>query len=334
MKVSQIVEIIAGELGNSPAISAFNGVAVSLSTLKRGGLFFAKNADEIEAAVSMGAYGIVYDSFAQMIDAEIAWIKVGNLQESIARLVRYFLINKSIEVFYLKPLEFEIFSQICTDERVLFYNNSLENLLEKISQDIPCKGVVASSDGFLDLALDYTRSITPREKVLEINIATLFDMKVYYKLSRYDLLLPALFFNELSAVVYLAQSYQIEFDLRLFRGVESVMPSFIDTTPRLLEYGQSARVVIAQKNLEDFRNYAEYIAQNGKWGKLVGFVPNDVALGADDFDFPIAHYEDSADLLRAIGREDFHFGLVYGMSNPILISLLNRPRPMPMRSLF
>lgn len=331
MKVNQIVELIAGNLSNTPSIDSFNGIALNLANLKRGDLFFAKSIKEIDRAIAMGAYGIVYDNFVQMVDAEIAWIKVENLQEAIARLVRYFLLQKNIEVFYLKPIEFEIFSQICADDKVLCFHQDLEILLEKISQEKDYKAIMVSDHSFLDLALEYTRSVVPQEKVLEIHIATLFDMKIYYKLSQYYLLLPSLFFDELSAVVYLCQSYHIDFDLRLFKQLDSVLPSFIDKTPKLLDYGQSERVVIAQDGLNDFMNYAGYIIQNGKWGKTIGFIPKTCT---QTFDFHTVYYENQEELLDSIARETFNFGLVFGMCNQALIKLLNRPITKPVATLF
>lgn len=331
MRINQVVELLQGELSNSPAVDSFNSVALNLSNLKRGGLFFAKCLDDIDMAISMGAYGIVYDKFVQMVDAEIAWIKVQDIQESIARLVRFYLLNKNIEVFYLKPRELEIFSQICIDEKIVIFDGNLEKLLEQISQDICYKGVVVADSGFLNLALDYTKSIVPQEKTLTIHIATLFDMRVYYKLSQYYLLLPALFFDELSAVVHLCQNYHIDFDLRAFRNLPSVLPSFVDQTPKLLEYGQSERVVIAQKGLNDFREYVNYIAQNGKWGKMKVFVPRDCDF---DFDFDVMFYANHEELLKFIGNEKFNFALVLGLENQELAEMLNKPRVESVATLF
>lgn len=332
MRINQVVELLQGELSNSPAIGSFNGIALNLNSLKKGSLFFAKELEEIDMAIAMGAYGIVYDSFVQMIDAEIAWIKVQDIQESIARLVRYYLLNKNIEVFYLKPREFEIFLQICADDKILCFDGKLESLLEKISQDVSYKGVVVSDHSFLDLALEYTKSVVPQEKVLEIHIATLFDMKVYYKLSQYYLLLPALFFDELSAVVHLCQTYQIEFNLNSFKYLPSVLPSFVDQTPKLLEYGSSDRVVIAQKNFVDFSNYANYILQNGKWGKTIGFFPKD--FDATNFNFEAEYYENQEELLTLIGKKRYNFALVLGIENQDLANILSRPIVEPIATLF
>ena len=320
MRVSQVVELIQGELNNKPAIDSFSSIALSLSSLRRGGLFFAHHPDEIEQAVNFGAYGIIYDQYAQMSDMEIAWIKVSNMQEAIARLVRYFILQKKIEVFCLKPVEFEIFSQICNDSQVIVFDGDMNSLLEKVSQDYHHKGIIIKHDNFLNASVKFNYTVVPQEKPLQIHIASLFDMRVYYKLSQYYLPIPAMLFDNLCSVVYLCLNEQISFDLHHFVGLESVKPIFVDMTSRILEYGQSERVIIAQNEIRDFRDYVVYIAQNGRWGKLLLFVPK----GCDyEFDEEVEYYESKEELLDFFKQKKFNFGLVLGMENKALIALLD-----------
>ena len=326
LKVTQIVELTQGELNNQPIIDSFSHIALDLFSLRRGGLFFAINPDEIEQAVALGAYGIIYENFAQMIDPEIAWIKVNNIQESIARLTRYMLLHHHIEVFYLKPIEFEIFKQICSDDRVLIYNNNMTELLDSLSKKENIRAIISNDENFLNRAVELQRAIIPQEKPLSIHIATLFDMRVYYKLLQFHLRLPALFFDSLCSVVHLCQTYEISFDLMHFQEIASVMPVFVDSVPNLLEYGQSERVLIAQKDLGLFREYSDYIAQNGKWGKLLLFVPKDFDY---EFKYPVEFYDSTQSLLRLLGDRNFNFGLVLGMDKDGLLSLLDHPFVQP-----
>lgn len=326
LKVTQIVELTQGELNNQPIIDRFSHIALDLFSLRRGGLFFAINPDEIEQAVALGAYGIIYENFAQMIDPEIAWIKVNNIQESIARLTRYILLHRHIEVFYLKPIELEIFKQICNDDRVLVYNNDMIEFLDSLSRKENIQIIISGDENFLNKAIELQRAIIPQEKPLSIHIATLFDMRIYYKLLQFHLRLPALFFDSLCSVVHLCQTYEIGFDLMRFEEIASVMPVFVDSVPNLLEYGQSERVLIAQKELSLFREYSDYIAQNGKWGKLLLFVPK-------NFDFEFKHsvefYDSTQNLLRLLGDRNFNFGLILGIDKNGLLSLLDRPYVQP-----
>ncbi len=322
MKVLQIVDLIQGELCNKPVIDSFSHLALSLSALRRGGLYFAKNPDEIESAIALGAYGIIFENFAQMSDLEIAWIKVNSLQEAIARLARYAILHQHIEVFYLKSIEFEIFRQICIDEEVFLYQNDMSNLLQTITQEKRYKAVIVQDEHFLNHAIEIQRSIIPTQKPLKIHIATLFDMRIHYKLFQYHLQLPALFFDKLCAVVHLCQAYDFSFDLARFRQIEGIMPLFVDSIPNLLEYGQSEHVLIAQKDLGLFRQYSDYIVDNGKWGKILLFIPK----GFDfEFSHPCEFYENREHLYRLLGDRNFNFGMILGMDIPEIRLLLDRP---------
>lgn len=332
MKINQIVELMQGELKNIPAVDSFDGVSFSLSGLKKGSLFFARNNNEIDAAVSMGAYGIVYEQEVSINDNEIAWIRVKDLQESLMRLLRFFLLTKEIDAFCLKDREFEIFSQICTDSSTFCHSSDLEVLLEKIfNSNLDIKHIVFPESKPLEYLLDFTPSIVPQKSDIDVRVATLFDMRFYYKLSQYHLYLPVLFINDLKAVLYFCETYHIDFDLNLFSKLESVCPNFIDFTPKLLEYGESERVVIAQEQFLEFKRYAEYIASNGKWGKVMLFVPQECC---EEFLLPAVKYQDNEELIKLLGKEQFNFGLIFGIKNEVLIELLKNNVPKVALSLF
>lgn len=332
MKLTQIVELMQGELNNTPAIDAFNGVAFEISRLKKGNLFFAKNTDEIDVAVTMGAYGIVYDQDVVINDVEIAWIQVKDIQESMMRLLRYLLLSKNIEVFCLQDREFEIFSQICNDDSLLCYDDNVDFLLEKLFyNDAHFRYIVFAESRPLQYILDYTPSIVPQEQIIDIRVATLFDIQFYYNLLSYRLYLPILFVKELRAVLYFCANYKISFDLNLFKTLKSVQPNFIDSTPKILEYGSSDKVVIAQDNLQDFVRYVDYIAQNGKWGKMMVFAPEDCQ---EEFISPVVKYSDEYELLDFLKTEYFNFGLIFGLSNVELMKLMENKTPKVRTSLF
>lgn len=321
MRITHVVDLVQGELNNKPIIEEFTHLALNLSSLRRGGLFFALNTEDIEAAVTSGAYGVIYEHSVQMLDPEIAWIKVGNLKEAIARLVRYLILHRHIEVFCLSTAEFEILQQICDDTSVTFHNNT-EELLDLLSRNEEISKIITKDENFLHKGIEMNRAIVPIEKSLKMHIPTLFDMRIYYKILHFHLNLPALFFDSLCAVVHLCETYGIHFNLARFREIEWVMPIFVDSVPNLLPYGQSEHVLIGQKDLALFREYADYISQNGKWGKLLLFVPKGF-----DYDFKQTRlfYDSPEYLLRLLGENEFNFGLVLGMDNQKLKTLLDRP---------
>ncbi|CBG40666.1 putative hypothetical protein Cj0837c [Helicobacter mustelae 12198] len=330
--MNQMIELMQGKLHNAPAIDAFSGISFALNALKKGDLFFAKNIQEIDAAIAMGAYGIVYDQSVLINDVEIAWIEVKNIEEAISRLLRYFLLSKKIEAFCLKDLEFAIFKQICTDANVLIYDENLEEIVSLLfCEENLYKAILFSQKKPLQYILDSTPSIVPQESLLDIRVATLFDLRFYYKFLHYHINLPVLFAQDLCAVLYLCENYQIQYDLSALKELAAIKPNFIDSTPRLVDYGKSNKVLIAQEELQDFKKYLKYIALNGKWGRIMTFLPKDCA---EELPFPALFYGDKEDLYSFFQQENFHFGLVFGIKNEDLTHLLQSHAPKIMASLF
>lgn len=322
MRVTQVAELTQGDLINKPSISEFTHLALNLGTVKRGSLFFAIHPEQVSQALECGAYGVIYEGEMEILDEEIAWIRVKSMNECIARLTRYLILRNRIEVFYLKRIEFEIFKQICQDKSVILHENDKITLLNQLSQKENTRSIITTNEDFLQKAVELNKTVVPKEKPLSIHVATLFDMHIYQKLSHYHLNLPPLFFDQLCAVVYLCKTHNMQIDLSKFQGIEYISPIFIDKIPRLIAYGQSERVLIAQKQLDLFKEYTRYIAKNGKWGRISLFIPKDCD---HEFEYPHHFYSSHEELIELFRECDFNFGMVLGVDIPTLQKILTAP---------
>ncbi|PAF54536.1 hypothetical protein BKH42_01105 [Helicobacter sp. 13S00482-2] len=333
MKVNEAVEVINGELASTPSISSFNGVATQISEVKRGCLFVAKNPDEIDGAVALGAYGIVYDRYVQMVDGEIAWIKVSSIHDAMIRLVRYKLLREKIEVFFASEIEYEIARQINIDDSVGFFDKDIPEFLSFMAKNPNITRVMIKDNKLLDLVLEYIQTVVPQEYPFDVLVRTLFDVKISYKISQYNLRLPSLFLPELASVIDLFGSNKIAFDLRNFTSIPYMQPNFINIRAKLVHYGQTDRVVITEEDIEKFKKYATYIAMYAKWGKLILLLPK----GYEEVFDMIAQneiYQDRSDLDCLLRNQNYNFALVFGMDNSNLVDLLTTPYSDPVLPLF
>lgn len=323
MRINEAVEIINGELAFSPAISSFSSIATNISGVKKGCLFIAKNPDEIDGAVALGAYGIIYDKYAQMTDAEIAWIKVSSIQEAIIKLIRYVFLAKDMNIFYGTEIEYALASQIIVDETFGVFDGNFEELLSFLTQN-DIKNILFKNKIFLDLALQHIDLYTPTEYPFKLSIKTLFDIKINFKLSQYELNLPSLFLNELASVMHMCLENKIKFDLAHFISIPYMKPNFINTYAKLVDYGQSNRVVISETDIEKFKKYATYVAMNGKWAKLVLFIPPAYD-GIFDIFAETQIYHDKEELTCLLKKSGFNFGIILGIDEKELIKILTLP---------
>ena len=87
MRIDTIVNLVDGELVNSGYISEINQFSNNLKKVKRENLFISNDIEEIKEAIKKGAYGVLFSKDINIIDDEIAWIKVDNIQDALFRLL-------------------------------------------------------------------------------------------------------------------------------------------------------------------------------------------------------------------------------------------------------
>ena len=61
MKISSIVDIVDGELLNSPSISFINNISSDAKKVKTSDMFIAKNIEDLKIALQNGAYAVIFE---------------------------------------------------------------------------------------------------------------------------------------------------------------------------------------------------------------------------------------------------------------------------------
>lgn len=328
MRVNEVVEIINGHLLNDPEISSFGNITSSLQKVCSGSLFIATNQDDAKEAIKLGAYGILFeDGDLQIIDDECAWIRVDSLQDATTRLIRYKLLSRNIAFFYLKNIEFEIAKELATDPTLSFLDGDHSEFLE-ITQKQGIQKIITNNSALLDIPLEYISSIIPDHEPFKIISCTLFDSKIYFDSKRYTLSLPSIFLGYLSSVITLFLNEGIYFSLGNFESISYLQPIFITSKGIRCPYGQSGRVLLAEKRQDHFQYYADYIKENAKWAKICLFVPSTKS----DLFPECMTYEDTDSLLESLENYSFNFALILGIDTAFLVNHL--PTSQEEKSLF
>ncbi len=108
MQISSILDIVDGELLNSPSISFIYSIKTNAKKVKEGDLFIAKNLEDIELAINHGAFAIIIEENFPIIDNEIAWIKVKEIELSITKLIRYKLSVLNLEAYFCDVVAYQL----------------------------------------------------------------------------------------------------------------------------------------------------------------------------------------------------------------------------------
>ncbi len=322
--VNEAVELSLGELQNTPSISYFNSIVLSLNKVQKGSLFVAKDHALIPKALELGAYGILYTGEYPLSDRDVAWIKLKDIEHSLNHLFKFCLLNERVVGALLSSIELEIASKIIVSEFVWCLKESLEDLF--IIEG--CK--IAFFDKLEWLHLFYKQECLRedlKESRLMILSQSFFCSALVYEKQEYELKMPCIFLEPLKRVIQLCEKLQIEFDLNLLGKKEYPLdhckPFFVNKNLEIAPYGATARVVVAEASKELFEIMLQKALETLSWGKIVVFCrKNSVAFFEKNNPYC---YTTQNNLKEQLKNLAFNFAFIYGISSHHLESLLNPP---------
>ncbi|GAA6886370.1 hypothetical protein CHC143_10170 [Helicobacter pylori] len=322
--VNEAVELSLGELQNTPSISYFNSIVLSLNKVQKGSLFVAKDHTLIPKALELGAYGILYAGEYPLSDRDVAWIKLKDIEHSLNHLFKFCLLNECVVGALLSPIELEIASKIMVSDFVWCLKESLEDLF--IIEG--CK--IAFFDKLEWLHLFYKQERLKedlKESRLIVLNQSFFCSALVYEKQEYELKMPCIFLEPLKRVIQLCEKLQIGFDLNLLGKkeypIDHCKPFFVNKNLEIAPYGATARVIVAETSKELFEMMLQEALETLSWGKIVVFCrKNSVAF------FKKANpyfYTTQNNLKEQLKNLAFNFAFIYGISSHHLESLLNPP---------
>ncbi|GAA7117810.1 hypothetical protein HpBGD34_09800 [Helicobacter pylori] len=322
--VNEAVELSLGELQNTPSISYFNSIVLSLNKVQKGSLFVAKDHTLIPKALELGAYGILYAGEYPLSDRDVAWIKLKDIEHSLNHLFKFCLLNEHVVGALLSPIELEIASKIMVSDFVWCLKESLEDLF--IIEG--CK--IAFFDKLEWLHLFYKQERLKedlKESCLSVLNQSFFCSALVYEKQEYELKMPCIFLEPLKRVIQLCEKLQIEFDLNLLGKKEYPLdhckPFFVNKNLEIAPYGATARVIVAEASKELFEMMLQKALETLSWGKIVVFCrKNSVAFFEKNNPYC---YTTQNNLKEQLKNLAFNFAFIYGISSHHLESLLNPP---------
>ncbi len=322
--VNEAVELSLGELQNTPSISYFNSIVLSLNKVQKGSLFVAKDHTLIPKALELGAYGILYAGEYPLSDRDVAWIKLKDIEHSLNHLFKFCLLNERVVGALLSPIELEIASKIMVSDFVWCLKESLEDLF--IIEG--CK--IAFFDKLEWLHLFYKQERLKedlKESRLIVLNQSFFCSALVYEKQEHELKMPCIFLESLKRVIQLCEKLQIEFDLNLLGKKEYPLdhckPFFVNKNLEIAPYGATARVIVAETSKELFEMMLQKALETLSWGKIVVFCRKNSAVF-----FKKANpyfYTTQNNLKEQLKNLAFNFAFIYGISSHHLESLLNPP---------
>ena len=272
MKISSIVDIVDGELLNSPSISFINNISSDANKVKTSDMFIAKNIEDLKIALQNGAYAVIFEKDFEVIDNEIAFIKVKNLELALLKIVRYKLSTLKIKSYF------------CTDETfdmLKLYQNNHTKPIFLISKNIEkaFKFIDDIKDGDILISKNkkLLESIYPDikefEKKLDENSIknlikhSLFELSFSYN----DIYFSKLRLSKiyLNSFLNIYDFFKGNIDISKLKLYSNFKAIFIDKDFQPIESGKSDSFIICQTNKNLIPIEITYLKNEFKYAKTI-----------------------------------------------------------------
>lgn len=272
MKISSIVDIVDGELINSPSISFINNISSDANKVKTSDMFIAKNIEDLKIALQNGAYAVIFEKDFEVIDNEIAFIKVKNLELALLKIVRYKLSTLKIKSYF------------CTDETfdmLKLYQNNHTKPIFLISKNIEkaFKFIDDIKDGDILISKNkkLLESIYPDSKEFEKKLDensiknlikhSLFELSFSYK----DIYFSKLRLSKiyLNSFLNIYDFFKGNIDISKLKLYSNFKAIFIDKDFQPIESGKSDSFIICQTNKNLIPIEIAYLKNEFRYAKTI-----------------------------------------------------------------
>ncbi len=305
MQISSIVDIVSGKLLNFPSISFITQIHTNARKINDGDLYISNNQDDIKLAISNGAFCIISDKCLEILDKEIAWIKVNDISLALVKLLRFLLSNKHIKSFYCDIISFDLLKVFSSrDDNIVFLSDDIKKDFELIRNS-------EQIDFLFSTKSDYLENLQPLTKLFEVSkldIQNLTQHSLFYTTFSYKeqlfsrIKLPSMYINEFLSIV---NFYKNPIDITKLKNFNHFEPVFIDKSFEIVDFGKSNKFILASK----IKNKKE-----------INFLKN-------EYDYAkiviIDKFKDNEDLFKQIKYNDFNALYIVGKTIEEIKVLLN-----------
>lgn len=277
MQISSILDIVDGSLLNSPSISFIYSIKTNANKVKEGDLFIARDLNDINIAITNGAFAIILDTNSAILDNEIAWIKVKDIDTCIIKLIRYKLSILNLEAYFCDKITYQLLKIYSShfSKSIKLIPTKLENLFKNIDEIEQNDIIISLNEEILGKIYPHNKDFSKITKKLEIeNLIehSLFETSFSFNNQYFSKIkIPSLYLAQFLRI-YIFLGGNIDFSkIKMFNNLK---PLFIDRNLNLIEFGRSDRFIISQDTQSLFANEILYMKIKYKYAKTIFITTN------------------------------------------------------------
>jgi len=246
MQISALTDIVEGKLLNSPSISFITQTHTNIKKVNEGDAFFARNEIEIAEAIKKGAFAIIIDFVSDIIDNEIAWIKVDNFSKAVSNILRYKLLEHNNKFIKTNKIFFNLLNIFKTKELsdVILLQNNLIKDFETLNNLENEKLIFGTNLELLNaISGDVMILENKQYDIQNLTSHSLFETSFSHKDKFFDKIkLPTVYINDLLQQLEL---FDHKLDLKKLNNFNLFKPIFVNKSKQIVPYGQTNRFILA-----------------------------------------------------------------------------------------
>ncbi len=307
MQISSIVDIVGGKLLTKPSISFITQIHTNPSKVNDGDLFIAKSQEDIDEALSNGAFAVIFDFECWMNDTEIAWIKVQDCSKALVNLTRFILSDKTLNSFYCDDISYEFLNIFLTaGQNYRLLSGDIFYDFKYIISYEEDKILFSNNKSYLNDILPLTKEFKIQNHIVEnLTIHSLFQTSFSYnKRLFYKLKLSKLYLNQFLEVYKFLNE---EVDLNRLKDFQYFTPLFINKHLAIEEFGKSNKFIIANNNSTLMDNQIKFLKTHYDYAKIA----------------IIKKYKNNDELYKKIESLEFNALYIVGKSHKEILDIFN-----------
>lgn len=313
MKIDNFVRIIDGKLRTSPPIDAFATIHLEASRVSHGDLFIDITASRtlIHQALEKGAYAIVTPLPFENEDEECAWIEVSSIEQTLIKLLRYTITQKSLDFITLSPVQEALLEMIQTPKSIKRLKGDLFTISKIVLNAKEEERFSLSNKALTEKIAPVAKHVEETFHETPFHSKGLFLTSFSYHEHYYaDQKIPALFVGELLALLQFCDTHSIAYTLENMGFSEHFYPQFITHALRKKEFGASDKVLIFEPLPTLLPQALDYLKHHVEASKIILCLPKtfqEKIIFEGEILF-FSQYED----LEILSQRTFSYALILG----------------------
>ncbi len=271
MQITSILDIVDGKLLNSPSISFIYSIKTNPHKVKESDLFIVQNEEDINEAIQNGAFALIVDKDIEILDNEIAWIKVDNIEETMKKLIRYLLSNKRLTAFYCNSASYTLFrilkrNNIHTNIKLIPTN--LSKFFKMIDDLEENDTIICSQQNVLNAIYPVNFNFnTKTYKIDNLIEHSIFETTFSYEERFFSKIkISSLYVTEfLDVYSYLG----FNSDLNRLKKFHNLKPIFVDKLINHTDFGKTDKFLIAQEDEQLVEKEVAYLNEKYKYAQIL-----------------------------------------------------------------